>query len=321
MRTLAIAALLSILILSACLPASSGEAVLATEVDPQGKPLNQSTVFTPDTPRILCSIKVAGMPAETRLSARWLYLNQNTWQTLKEETFSAGSSYYLVFGINSPLTGWPQGEYSLYLNRDGREMSHINFAVRAVDSVAPPVINNFAVTPETVILGQPVTLSWNVSGATRVVLNPAIGSISAGGSMTVNPAADTTYNLTALNNGGSSSSSIIVHVLPPPTGQPDLVITDIFRQSVMVYYTVRNQGTAASKGCNAQLYVGPNILGTDYIAPLAPGAQRTEVFGQYAWSYPMNTTATVCADTDGQNNEFNRENNCMTTILAGVRTL
>ena len=321
MRSLVASVLLLVALLPACLSPGLGDAVLTTEVDAAGKALNQASVFTPDTPRILCSIKVAGLPPSNSLRARWLYLNQNTWQTLKEESFNVGASSYIVFGLNSPLTGWPQGEYSLKLYLDGQDASHVNFAVRPVDNVALPAVNNFNVTPATIVQGQPATLSWNVSGATLVAIEPGIGSVSAGGSQLINPPADTTYRLTALNSGGSSSGSVSVKVLPPQTGQPDLVVTDVFRESVMVYYTVKNQGTAPSQGCNAQLYVGPNILGTDYIAPLAPGEQRTEVFGQYTWSYPMNTTATVCVDTDGQNTESNEANNCLTRILAGVRTL
>jgi hypothetical protein len=321
MRYLFVAALA--LLLPACLPPAAGDAVLTTEVDAAGKPLNQASVFTLDTPRILCAVKVAGMPATAKVRVQWLYLNQNNWQVLHDESFSAGNSSYIAFALKSPLTGWPQGEYSVKLYVDGRDASRLNFAIRPVDSVTLPAINNFSITPGTIVSGQPATLSWNVSGATRVVIEPGDGSasLSAGGSRLVNPAADTTYRITALNSGGPASASVSIKVLPPQSGRPDLVLTDIFREIVMVYYTVKNQGTAASTGCNAQLFVGPTLLGTDYIAPLGPGEQRTEVFGQYSWGYPLNTTATVCVDTDGQNTEGNEENNCMTRMLAGMRTL
>jgi hypothetical protein len=79
----------------------------------------------------------------------------------------------------------------------------------------PPTISAFAAKPSWVITGQGTTLSWTVSGATKLSIS-GVGSV-AGSSVQVNPAADTAYVLTASNDTGSTQAQISVDVYPPPT--------------------------------------------------------------------------------------------------------
>jgi hypothetical protein len=51
------------------------------------------------------------------------------------------------------------------------------------------------------------TLSWNVMGATSVIMNPGIGQVSAAGNMTVSPSGSTVYTITATNSAGTVTSS------------------------------------------------------------------------------------------------------------------
>jgi hypothetical protein len=51
------------------------------------------------------------------------------------------------------------------------------------------------------------TLSWNVTGATSVIMNPGIGQVNAAGTMRVSPSGSTTYTITATNSAGSVTSS------------------------------------------------------------------------------------------------------------------
>jgi subtilase family serine protease len=87
----------------------------------------------------------------------------------------------------------------------------------------------------------------------------------------------------------------------------------------MVYYVVGNSGVVSSKPSSAKMYVGPSVVTSGYIPPLAPGEQRTLTFGSFVWSYLSTTPVTVCIDTANENNEANKDNNCMTQLLAGVR--
>ena len=304
----------------ACAPASPN-IVLTTQVDSTGKPLNSATVFNVDTPRILCSVSTAGLPGPATLQVIWLFNDGVSWKTLKEESFPVAGASFIVFTMNAPDSGWPQGNYAIRLLLDGKQATEKQFSIKIDESVSLPVINNFSATPGTVTLGQPLTLSWNAGGATRVSISPDIGSVEAGGSRAVTPQADTTYTITALGSGGPSSKSISVQVLPPVSETADLAVVDVFREASMVYYTVRNNGTAISKPSSANLYVGMNVMASGYIQPMAPGEQKTLVFGTFSWSYGYTTPATVCIDTKNENGASNALNKCLTKALAGVLVL
>jgi hypothetical protein len=64
-------------------------------------------------------------------------------------------------------------------------------------TIAPPVSNNFNVSPTIIDQGGYATIYWNVTGATSVRIDPGIGDVAASGSQTVSPDATTTYILTA----------------------------------------------------------------------------------------------------------------------------
>lgn len=90
--------------------------------------------------------------------------------------------------------------------------------VADVPAAYPPVINYFVATPETISAGQSVTLSWDISGATAVTIDPAIDSTGSSstesGIEQVAPTSTTSYTLTAANEAGSSSTAVTVTVKP-----------------------------------------------------------------------------------------------------------
>ncbi len=305
---------------AACAPAMQ-DMVLTTQVDSAGRAVNSATVFSVDTPRIICSVSAAGLPASATVRALWLYNYGAAWNTLKEESFPAAGSTYLVFAVNAPDPGWRQGNYAVRLSLDGKQSAEKQFSIKINEGASLPLINNFSATPAAVTAGQPLTLSWNVAGASRVSISPDIGSVEAGGSRAVTPKTGATYTITALNSGGPASKSITVQVLPPVFEAADLAVMDVFREASMVYYTVRNGGSAVSKPSSAKLYVGMNVMGSGYIPPMAPGEQKTLVFGTFSWSYGSTTPATVCVDTQNENGPSNGEYKCLTRALAGLRVL
>ena len=317
---LLLAAICLLIPAAACAPALQS-VVLTTQVDSTGRALNSATVFNVDTPRIICSVSTAGLPVSAAVQARWLFNEGAAWKPLKEESFPAAGAAYLVFAVNAPDGGWQQGDYSLRLSLDGKPSAERQFSIKIDKTVPLPVINNFTATPGTVTLGQPFTLSWNVSGASRVSISPDIGSVEAGGSRAVTPQAGTTYTITALGRGGPSSKSLTVQVLPPVTQSADLAVTDLFREVGMVYYTVRNNGTAVSRPSSAGLFVGMNTVASGYIPPIEPGKQKTLVFGTFNWSYPSTTPGTACIDTQNENGPSNAPGKCLTRMLAGMNVL
>ena len=74
-----------------------------------------------------------------------------------------------------------------------------------------PVIASFTANPPIVSHGQPVTLSWNVSGQEYNIVSPQAGLVS-GTSVTLVPAKTTTYTLSSTNQYGRSTAKVKVTV-------------------------------------------------------------------------------------------------------------
>jgi hypothetical protein len=74
-----------------------------------------------------------------------------------------------------------------------------------------PKITAFTANPMTVTAGQPVTLSWSVTGASYFVVSPQVGAIR-GSSVVVMPTATTTYILYGTNEYGRSTKTVKVTV-------------------------------------------------------------------------------------------------------------
>ena len=78
-----------------------------------------------------------------------------------------------------------------------------------------PAILSFAATPDAIDPGASSTLSWEVIEASSVTINPGNITGPATGSVSVSPAANTTYTLTATNNQGTSTATTSIVVLGP----------------------------------------------------------------------------------------------------------
>ncbi len=84
-------------------------------------------------------------------------------------------------------------------------------------AISPPGIASFSATPANIMVGGTSTLSWSVTNADSVSITPGtFTSSSLAGSMTVNPAASTTYTLTATNDNGTAIATTAVSVGGPP---------------------------------------------------------------------------------------------------------
>ncbi len=79
--------------------------------------------------------------------------------------------------------------------------------------VLKPNIRTFVAEPATITEGKSCVLSWNVSGANMVTVEPGIGNVPAVGSRTVAPAKTTTYLLMASNDAGTVSTTVQVIVV------------------------------------------------------------------------------------------------------------
>jgi hypothetical protein len=80
-----------------------------------------------------------------------------------------------------------------------------------VPSGAAPRITSFTASALSVSAGTSVTLSWQVSGASYVIVSPNAGAVR-GMSVSVTPAATTTYTLYASNAFGETTSTLTITV-------------------------------------------------------------------------------------------------------------
>ena len=85
-----------------------------------------------------------------------------------------------------------------------------------------PVVNSFTAIPSDIAAGSSSTLSWSVSNATSVTIEPGVGTFASSGHTIVSPAATTTYILTATNADGSTRArtQVAVSGAPTPSGLP-----------------------------------------------------------------------------------------------------
>jgi hypothetical protein len=80
-----------------------------------------------------------------------------------------------------------------------------------VPTGASPQITSFAASSTSVSVGTRVTLSWQVSGASYIIVSPEVGAVR-GSSTSVTPAQTTTYTLYATNAFGRTISTLAVTV-------------------------------------------------------------------------------------------------------------
>jgi len=75
-----------------------------------------------------------------------------------------------------------------------------------------PTCHSFNTSRPRIMPGQSSTLSWQVSNARSIRIEPGIGPVSSLGSMAVNPSTTTTYTLIAENKAGQSRLSCRVEI-------------------------------------------------------------------------------------------------------------
>jgi len=76
-----------------------------------------------------------------------------------------------------------------------------------------PIVSSFTADNTTIDEGDSVTLSWSVTDANTVTINPGGLLVALSGSTSVSPTETTTYILTATNSAGSSSASVTIKMM------------------------------------------------------------------------------------------------------------
>ena len=133
--------------------------------------------------------------------------------TLTWSTTNATSATLTTFGnvaLSGSQTTGPIITSSNYtLTVLGLNGSTINCtSAITVTSTPPPVpvsvCNAFTATPATITRGGTSTLAWTTTNATRVVIDNAIGQVTATGTMLTSPLATTLYSMTVFGAGAQS---------------------------------------------------------------------------------------------------------------------
>jgi hypothetical protein len=136
---------------------------------------------------------------------------------------NAMKKYGIIMGDNgSPMyfSGTPDSQWN---NGDLNNLGNVtagNFEVVLMNPIytsanipqgPPPAINSFTASATAVSAGGQVTLSWSVANASYLIISPEVSAVR-GSSITVTPAATTTYTLYAANQYGRNSATVTVTV-------------------------------------------------------------------------------------------------------------
>ena len=152
-----------------------------------------------------------------------------------------------------------------------------------------PTINSFTATPASIASGTSSTLSWSTTGATSIAITPGtFTSTSASGSTSVNPAATTTYTLTATNSAGSNTETAKVTV--GASGAPLQITT-----------------TSCPGGTQNAAYAGCTIA--------AAGGSPPYTYSIYVYTPAPNTTALYSPLPEGMT--LNSSTGAITSALIG----
>lgn len=100
--------------------------------------------------------------------------------------------------------------------------SRLPSAASPATEASAPAIASFSLSRSTIERGQSAELTWSVTGADVVTLEPGGGRFSYGtGRSKVTPSETTTYHLTAKNALGSTERSITLQVIQPDVPGPN----------------------------------------------------------------------------------------------------
>lgn len=122
--------------------------------------------------------------------------------------------------LNQPLT--------LALANSGEQL---NLDLAAASVVYLPAINSLTAAPQPATAGQPVTVSWNVSGADTLTFNgqDVTGQSSA---VITAPAVPQSYTLSAASAEGTATRSVLVDVLPAAIPPATVRISEVVTQNL-----------------------------------------------------------------------------------------
>jgi hypothetical protein len=172
------------------------------------------------------------MGMRMRLKANF---DASTYSAANQVILNALKKYGMIMadnGSNMYLSGTPDDRWD---NNDLHALGQVKTSDFEVIQMTPlytqnnvptgssPQITSFAASSTSVSAGTPVTLSWQVSGASYIIVSPQVGAVR-GSSTSVTPAQNTTYALYAPTPSAAPSprslSRFTKRIVRPPKHTP-----------------------------------------------------------------------------------------------------
>ncbi len=152
-----------------------------------------------------------------------------------------------------------------------------------------PVIMSFSVNPGEVNPGDEATLSWDVTKADSVNIEPKIGYVSASGSIIVTPKENTVYTLTASNSAGESKATTSINVARNENAKLIALTLDDVANNGFTFQSDKTPNVSDAVSTYSIMFVrGEEILtNTVYVYPTLALAQQY----YYSIRSRQNTTA------------------------------
>jgi hypothetical protein len=184
---------------------------------------NSSAGFTPPASHWAATTSNANaLPMGARLRLKQSF-NISGFSTTNQVILNAMKKYGLILADNGSsmyISGTPDDRWN---NDDLHNLGTVTAADFDVIQISPlytsanvpsgpaPQISQFTACATSVSAGTPVTLSWQVTGASYIIVSPGDGA-TRGTSVSVTPTATTTYTLYATNAFGQTTASTTVTV-------------------------------------------------------------------------------------------------------------
>ncbi len=184
---------------------------------------NSSAGFTPPASHWASTTSNANaLPMGARLRLKSTF-SVSSFSTTNQVILNAMKKYGLIMADNGSsmyITGTPDDRWN---NTDLHNLGEVTAADFDVIEISPlytsanvpsgpnPQIASFTASSTSIASGTPVTLSWQVTGASYVIISPTVGAIRST-SVSVSPTTTTTYTLYATNAFGQTTSSISITV-------------------------------------------------------------------------------------------------------------
>jgi hypothetical protein len=155
--------------------------------------------------RLKASFNIAGFPASDQVILTAL----KTYGLIVADNGSA------MFISGTPDDNWNNAELDQLKTLTASDFEVVLLGPVYTPANVPtgpsPTLTNLTANPSTISMGQPSTLSWNVTNAIYTIVSPEVGPVRET-STVVHPAVTTTYKVYATNQYGRATKSVTVTV-------------------------------------------------------------------------------------------------------------